>query len=85
MAGKDGGFCMIVVGSAVQFGHCRTHAPCLRTFRRMPDRAWLQFCPEKGLLDGEALGPVPEFLESASWTSLYQSYIAQQVYARLEQ
>ena len=27
MAGKDGGFCVIVVGSAVQFGHGLTHAP----------------------------------------------------------
>ena len=27
MAGKDGGFRVIVVGSAVQFGHGLTHAP----------------------------------------------------------
>ena len=63
MAGEDSGFCMIVVGSAVYFGHCRTHAPCVRTFRRMSDRSWLLFFPESGLLDGDGLMPVPEYLE----------------------
>jgi hypothetical protein len=84
MAGEDGGFCVIVVGSAVQIGHRRTHAPCVRTLRRMPVRFWLLFCPETGLLDGGRLGPIPEFLELSNWSLLYQSYIAQQVYARPE-
>jgi hypothetical protein len=50
----------------------------------MPVRFWLLFCPETGLLDGGRLGPIPEFLELSNWSSLYQSYIAQQVYARPE-
>jgi hypothetical protein len=43
----------------------------------MPDRFWLLFCPETGLLDDDGLGPIPEFLELSNWSSLYQSYIVQ--------
>jgi len=46
---------------------------------------FLPLFSRKGVLGcGDGFGPVPEFLESASWSSLYQSYIARQVYARLE-
>lgn len=65
MSGKDGGFCVIVVGSAVQFGHGRTHAPLHANIHRMSDD-FLPLFPASGFLGVEIiLGPFQN-----SWNQL---------------
>jgi len=85
IAGKDIGFSVIVVGSAVQFGHLRTHAPLHADISSNVRLFLAAISPPRGFSGGDGSRPVPELLESANWSQLYQSYIARSVNALVEQ